>query len=770
MRLLIFHGYLLHGTGSNVYNARLVAALARQGHEVDLLSQERRPEDLPFVDAVGGWEGGEPVVRVLREPVRVTAWRPEIGALLPVYVADRYEGIEARRFAECSDAEIGAYVAANVAAVRDVVARARPDAALANHLVMGPLVLARALGGRVPYAVKVHGSALEYTVKPDRARFLPAAIEGLEPARAVLVGSRHTAESLWEALGDLALPGRTRLGPPGVDVGEFRPRDRSRAADEVVALAAALRARPAAAVTGSSFDRDPVTAAAALERLDLRGGDPHVAFVGKLIVSKGADLLAAAWPLVLDAVPRARLVVVGFGAWRAALEDLLGALAAGDLAKACAIADAGRALEGGPRAPLRHLRAFLDSLAGARSERYLEAARTLADRVVLTGRLEHDELAPLLAACEAQVVPSTYPEAFGMVAAEAAASGVLPVSAAHSGLAEVTRTLAAAVPAQAAPWLSFEVGAGAVEQLAANLIAWLQAPPELRARTREALVRVARERYSWDGVARGVVAAARGELDHHAPVARSRARNLPHERIGSAPMRRRNGSRPGVRAAGAGVAVVAAASALAACGGSAAKNTDVIAGKQLFVKNCGACHTLARASTKGTAGPNLDEAFSQSLKDGFGRDGIRGLVAEQIAHPLANGKMPAGLVKGRDAQNVAAYVARSVARPGEDSGLLATAVKQAGGGKPAVESGGVLSIPTDPGGQLAYVTDQATAKPGRITIESKNAAPVPHDIVIDGKGNGQVVSGGGVSKFTANFAPGTYTFYCSVPGHREAVT
>jgi glycosyltransferase involved in cell wall biosynthesis len=230
-------------------------------------------------------------------------------------------------------------------------------------------------------------------------------------------------------------------------------------------------------------------------------------------VSKGPDLLAAAWPLVLAEVPRARLVVAGFGAWRRALEDLLRALAAGNLDAARAIADDGRLREGGERKPLWHLRAFLDGLAGPALDRYLAAARALPDRVVLTGRLEHDELAPLLSACEAQVVPSTYPEAFGMVAAEAAASGVLPVSAAHSGLAEVTRTLAAAVPAEAAPWLSFGVGHGAVEELGRRLVRWLRAGEALRAQTREALVRVARERYSWDGVARGVVAAARGELD-----------------------------------------------------------------------------------------------------------------------------------------------------------------------------------------------------------------------------------------------------------------
>jgi glycosyltransferase involved in cell wall biosynthesis len=499
MRVLVFHGYLLRGTGSNVYNAELCAALARLGHTVDLLCQERRPRELDFVDAIGTWDGGEPRVEVVREPVRVTVWRPDIGDLLPVYVLDRYEGIQARTFLDCTDAEIERYVEANARAVRHVVKRAAPDVALANHLIMGPAILARGLGA--PYAIKVHGSDLEYVVKRDPERFLPWAREGLTAARTVLVGSRHTAESLWEAMGDDQLPERTRLGPPGVDVGEMRPRND--AAADVRALADRLAAAGDEHSEGA-FARDSARAAAALRGLDL-ARDRHICFVGKLIVSKGVDLLAAAWPLV----PQARLVIVGFGAFREGLERLIEALSAGDREAAFAIADAGRELEGGPRAPLRHLRAFLD---GA-DDGYWAAARGLRDRIVLTGRLEHDELAPLLAACEALVFPSTFPEAFGMVAAEAAACGALPISAGHSGAAEVSALLAAAVPEPAREWLSFPIDDGAVRAIAARVTAWLQAPEDLRARTRAALVKTARERYSWEGVAEGVIAAGQGRID-----------------------------------------------------------------------------------------------------------------------------------------------------------------------------------------------------------------------------------------------------------------
>jgi glycosyltransferase involved in cell wall biosynthesis len=514
VRILIFHGYLLGGTGSNVYNARLAAALAGLGHEVHLLCQDRHPQAHSFVDAAGDWEGGRLRVRALREQVRCTVYRPDIGPLLPVYVADRYEGIEARTFAACSEAEVARYIDANVAAVREVVERVEPDLALANHLVMGPVILARALAGTAagetgtPYAVKVHGSALEYTVKPDPERFLPFAREGLSRARAILVGSHHTAASLWRALDDPELVERTRLGPPGVDIARFVPRAPEQAASGLRALAVGLRAgageeppRGAESDDGAAdaFARDEHAAARALGRLR-PGEDRLVAFVGKLILNKGVDLLLAAWPLVLEHEPRARLVVVGFGADRERLEDLLEALCNGDLS---------RARDGA----LRHLRAFLDSLHGDERARYLGAARALERQVVLTGRLDHEELADLLPACEALIVPSTFPEAFGMVAAEAAACGALPISAAHSGLAEVSDTLAGAVGAQAAAWLSFPVDDHAVASLAQCALGWLQADPALRTRTSERLVATVRAHWSWQGVALGVIAAASGELE-----------------------------------------------------------------------------------------------------------------------------------------------------------------------------------------------------------------------------------------------------------------
>lgn len=235
----------------------------------------------------------------------------------------------------------------------------------------------------------------------------------------------------------------------------------------------------------------------------------RVVFVGKLIVSKGVDLLLAAWPLVHAKHPEARLQIAGYGEHEQGLRRLLAALDGGDLDDAREVAKRGRGLEGGVVEPLPILSAFLADL----PDDYLQAAKGIAESVEFIGRLEHDEVAELLPGAEALVMPSTFPEAFGMVAAEAAACGVLPVSAGHSGMKEVSKELAAALPAEVADLVSFPVEEGAVEAIAARLNRWLELPEERREEAREALVKTARRLWSWEGVARGVIAASRGELD-----------------------------------------------------------------------------------------------------------------------------------------------------------------------------------------------------------------------------------------------------------------
>ena len=209
--------------------------------------------------------------------------------------------------------------------------------------------------------------------------------------------------------------------------------------------------------------------------------------------------------------------------------------------------------------------------------------------------------------------------------------------------------------------------------------------------------------------------------------------------------------------------------------------TNLVNGKEQFVAKCGSCHILNRAGTKGVVGPDLDQAFARAREDGFGQDTFEGIVHRQILQPAIRAQvdpqtgktlplMPAKLVTGEDAEDVAAYVADAVARRGKDTGALAQ-VGAAEAKGTAEAKNGELTIPADPGGSTAYQFADAEAPAGQITIKSPNESSVDHDIALEGNGvddKGEVVKDGGVSEFSLDLKPGEYTFYCSVDGHRQA--
>jgi plastocyanin len=205
--------------------------------------------------------------------------------------------------------------------------------------------------------------------------------------------------------------------------------------------------------------------------------------------------------------------------------------------------------------------------------------------------------------------------------------------------------------------------------------------------------------------------------------------------------------------------------ALSACGRG---DADLANGKTLFVNRCGSCHVLARAGTKGTQGPSLDSAFTTPRADGMTAKTVKGVVIRQIAHPHRGSIMPAKLVKGDDARDVAAYVGFAAGIAGKDQGPLAAAGQPKTSGKPAVAKGGKLTIPAIDG--TAFQTTAATAPAGQLTVDMPNKSSIAHNIQLkDVSGAaGKIVGGGQVSTFSVSLKPGKYTFFCAVPGHEEA--
>jgi glycosyltransferase involved in cell wall biosynthesis len=497
MRILIWHGWLLSGTGSNIYAARTAEVYRRQGHDVLLLCQDRHPERAGFVDAWGsvGPEG----VSDLRPtgaaggPGRVVLLRPEIGGLLPVFVLDEYEGFEVKRFLDLTDEELGSYLNRNVRALEAAVRWHAPEVAVTGHAVPGAVVAARAVGA-IRFVVKIHGSDLEYCIRHQQ-RYLALAREGLEAAAVVTGGSENVLSRAAELIPTAA--DRFRKVPPGVDVGLFRPRPRREALEEAAArldedpetargrpedldgkLADLLAARDADGLDAlaAAYDQQAPDPGAGARLRALAGhGGPLVGYVGKLIPQKGVERVIEALALLASEV---RGLVVGFGTHREWLAALV------------------RALNGGDAETVGWLRPKL-GLELEPSE--VARAAGLAERVTFTGRLDHRYAPQAMAAMDVMVVPSMTPEAFGMVAAEAAAAGALPLVARHSSLAEVAESLerAAGRPGM----LSFEPGPAASRRVTHALRGILDLPPSERGELVEAVSRYVATEWTWERTA-----------------------------------------------------------------------------------------------------------------------------------------------------------------------------------------------------------------------------------------------------------------------------
>ena len=213
---------------------------------------------------------------------------------------------------------------------------------------------------------------------------------------------------------------------------------------------------------------------------------------------------------------------------------------------------------------------------------------------------------------------------------------------------------------------------------------------------------------------------------------------------------------------------------LGGCALKGGQNVSAIEGKTLFIKNCASCHTLARANAKGLIGPNLDDAFAESLSQGLGRNVIGGIVEQQIEYPNTGGRMPKLPLTTRQAADIAAYIQYAAARPGTDAGLLGqVGVSQFG--PPAAEKNGKLAFSANSSGQLLYTVKAATATAGPVTISMTNMSGTAHNLAIQ-QGTGATgtlvgstpISASGTNSIRVNLKPGTYTFFCQVSGHRAA--
>ena len=454
MNILFWHGYLLTGTGSNIYTSNVCRTFRKEGHDVFLMCQHKRTPPPPFLDAEGDFDDGNESYRTQptgAEPAsgRCTLVRPAIGELLPVYVYEQYPHLKAKTFLDLTEEELRRYVETNVAAMVTAIEDHRPDAIFVGHEVMGPYIAKLACEKTgTTYSVQLHGSALEYAVK-KQDRYRHYALEGLMGAHRVIGGSNYMLRAASETV-----PGWEKRGVvinPGCDIDLFRPTKRP------------------------------------------RSGDPVVSFVGRLIPQKGVHDFIAALPLVKGSP--FKVVIVGGGKFGEALRGLVDAFKTGEIFDAV-----NRILD---EAPQEMTRSFTSFFANGLPQDYLDKAKKIS--IEFLGHIDHIPLSKELPSFDVLVVPSIVPEAFGMVAAEAAACGVLPIVPDHSGISEVGAAIEDALDRKG--FLTFD-SSDSIRSMSEAIDRVLGVGPEEHFEMGRIASQCAGRNWAWEGVTKRLLEAA----------------------------------------------------------------------------------------------------------------------------------------------------------------------------------------------------------------------------------------------------------------------
>ncbi len=541
--ILILHGYLLEGSGSNLWTRCIVESLCGTGHTVQLVCQEPHPELYDCIAEAHRYhlDGTVETVFVRDVPYagRCILHKPQLGDTLPVYVWDKYDEYpNVVPMINLSDEEIEGYIERNRVVVDRVVRERGVTAMHANHAVLMSVVAERVSADTdVPFAVMPHGSALEYAVKPD-VRFKRYATSAFDHAARVFVLGDEIRTRVKAILPDVpGLDAKFSTLPLGVHTEQFEPVPRERRREKMgrlfVSLSGMARGRRPEQLTsmlGALHETEDVTSLRTLlsgvkyetkapdedledklQQVDWEH-DAVLLFVGRLISAKGVQSGLAALPLILAADPGVRLIVVGHGPLREPMEAFLWALEHGDRALVERIVDGGRLLEGDPDGgagghALGKVKWFFRDLEErGELDRYFELARehVRADRVIFTGYLTHTELQHLFPCCDAGIFPSIVKEAGPLVFLEALASGCFPLGTYFGGMKASIDAIASQFPEHIADAMKIDP-----LDTVADIVTNVQQALQFGVRYKDVLSRTAQARYDWASVA----AKLAGELE-----------------------------------------------------------------------------------------------------------------------------------------------------------------------------------------------------------------------------------------------------------------
>jgi glycosyltransferase involved in cell wall biosynthesis len=532
--IAILHGYLLEGSGSNLWTRSIIQSLCKNGETVHLVCQENHPELYDFIcEAILYYADGRKETMFKRQPVysgKCILHKPKLGETLPVYVGDKYEEFSnPQPMINLKDEEIEKYLQVNTQVVTKLVDEYQIKVIHANHAVLMSVVAQQVSEiKKIPFAIMPHGSAIEYVVKRDK-RFFNYAREAFDKAQRIYVIGKEIQNRVKELFPGLpSIESKMLELNLGVDTSLFNPVQTRNRKDKIKELFELLKVVKRGKTdfqeqqmqnelkadiskkqllelinTSASYNAK-LTDEKLEEKLQMIDWDHEkiILFVGRLIASKGIHSVIASLPAILAAEPNTRLIVVGHGPQRELLEALIWALQHGHKDLVLNLVKWGRELENNGNKPLEEIQFYFDHLKNsAELENYFQKAQKHLDshRVVFTGYLTHRELCNLFPVCDVAIFPSVVPEAGPLVFLEAMASECFPIGTYFAGMAASIDSISEAIPPEITDLMKLSPRA---DQTVLDIINKVKKAIYVDDNYKERLREVAIEKYDWENISK----------------------------------------------------------------------------------------------------------------------------------------------------------------------------------------------------------------------------------------------------------------------------
>lgn len=456
MKIGIFHGYELSGSGSNEYTHYLSQYLSKLGHEVHILCREQNPKEFHYIKEAKKWNPDGSFQKILDNPdIKTGCILHQLphSEIRPVYLNDKQRSGEVRLFTELSDEELFRYHRFHERVLSEVLANEKLDVLHVNHLVYQPILAMEACEKtKTPYIIYPHGSSIEYTIKRDE-RYKKLASEAIEKANGLIIGNQEVTTRIENIFPNIKeqIQTKKQIVGVGVDTNLFQaiePKDKENMIQELINKGEGQGKSPqqtqdlynkletegiqATQLFWDAYDHKSPDKDYCRKLKQIPWGENILIFVGAFTAGKGLQSLIAALPMILEYQPDTHLVIIGSGAYREVLEALVYAMATGNEKLFQDLCGNGMSLDRyGEKAGWDDILYYSQN--PVLKKKIFKQGEKLFKHIHFLGRLNHEKLKYVYPCADIAVFPSVVPEAYPLVFMEALSNGVFPMASYFSG-------------------------------------------------------------------------------------------------------------------------------------------------------------------------------------------------------------------------------------------------------------------------------------------------------------------------------------------------